>query len=99
EPLFHKSADLVRKVVQLKPSMLKDDEQFGHFAPAALFNDACAFEREKKIPEALASLREAVALGFSNIELLETSDELAKVQSAPEFADFLTEAREKVKAA
>jgi len=99
EPVFHKSADLVRRVLKLKPSLVEEDRDFRHFAATAIFNDACAFAREKKTPEALAALREAVDLGFSQIDLLESSDELASVRKDPEFAPFVKEAQAKIKAA
>jgi thiol-disulfide isomerase/thioredoxin len=99
DPLFHRSADTVRKLANLQPLLLKEDEEFGHLARVALYNDACAFAREKKIPEALVALREAVAFGFSDTEALAESDDFAAVRKAPEFADFLNESREKIKAA
>lgn len=99
EPVFHKSADLVRRVLKIKPSLPEEDQDFRRFASAAIFNDACAFAREKKTPEAMTALREAVDLGFSQIDLLESSDELASVREDPEFAPFVKEAREKISVA
>ncbi len=99
DPLYHKSAECVRKAIKLQPSVLDDDEEYRHSALAALFNDGCAYGREKKIPEALAALREAVDLGFAEDNLFETADELEEVRAAPEFDAFLKESRAKMKAA
>jgi thiol-disulfide isomerase/thioredoxin len=98
DPLFHKSAEVVRKAMKLNPAVLEDDE-FRHYAAIYLVNDGCAYGREKKIPEALAALREAVDVGFSDDGILESSEELAEVRSAQEFAPFLEEFRAKLKAA
>lgn len=98
DALFHKSAEYVRRAMRAKKDAADDDE-FRPFAANAMYNNACTFAREKKTSESLAALREAVDFGFSQLDLVQKNKELAAVRSAPEFAPFLKEAREKILAA
>ena len=56
------------------------------------YNLACALARQGKTDEALASLEEAVKLGFNNVEHIERDDDLSSLHDQERFQDALKDA-------
>lgn len=95
-PRFVKAADYVRQVVKLEPD-LAENPGFRDFAGTIYYNEACALAHEKKPEEALKRLREATESGYGDFNQMEKDADLEQVRALPEFAEFLSKAREAVR--
>jgi len=96
EAEFHKSAKYLRRAIKAKPD-LADHPEFRAFAAAALYRDAATYAREKKLAQSLASLREAVEFGFTDLDRIDKDKQFADIRSSPELAEFKEEAEVKIK--
>jgi hypothetical protein len=63
------------------------DDAFSHY------NLACALSRQGKTAEAIASLGNAIALGFNHVQLMQSDPDLETVRSHAEFDKLLEAAR------
>lgn len=66
-------------------------ERFGDRVAAV--NAACCHARLGRLDEGLAWIQRAVDSGYSDVEHLETDEDLAALRACPEFAEFVRRAR------
>jgi tetratricopeptide (TPR) repeat protein len=67
-----------RKLVRLQP-----DNATAHY------NLACSLALSKRLPEALATLAQAIALGYDDAEWMSHDPDLAPLQKRPDFQTLL----------
>jgi thiol-disulfide isomerase/thioredoxin len=64
-----------------------------------LYNEACGLAMNGQKEQALASLNQALEMGFSQLELLKTDTDLNALRDMPEFKTLLSKTQEKALAA
>jgi len=96
---YLKSAKLLKHALKLKPEMIEENPGIRGFAGMVLYNGACAQAKTDTPAEALATLKEAVGYGFSDVKLMSTDEDLEAVRKLPEYEAFAAEAAEAIKLA
>ncbi|QVL31105.1 TlpA family protein disulfide reductase [Telmatocola sphagniphila] len=90
-PLMKKSAGYLRSLKKVDKTNIPKS-----FEGQVFYNEACAFARENKKEEALASLNDCLASGFEEVELLDTDEDLNSIRELPEFKAIVPKFKEKL---
>ncbi len=80
--MFLEAAGIMRKLRTTYPDLNETEKQI---LANALYNEACAHNLQANGEKALASLRESVDAGFSDVGNLEKDTDLASLRDKPEF--------------
>jgi thiol-disulfide isomerase/thioredoxin len=80
--LFIESAGFARKLKAAHPALNEGEMKI---LANALYNEACAYNLQDQADKALASLRESVDAGFSDVANLDNDTDLASLREKPEF--------------
>ena len=86
-PLHLKSAELARRFIQLV-----DSPPAKKFAAMVIYNEACVFALTGEGEKVIASLQEAVELGFDDIEALKTDEDFQSFREDEAFLAFVENA-------
>jgi len=95
---FLKSGAYVRKLFKLN-DQIANNPQIRGFAGVVMYNLACAEALDNRSADSLATLKEAVGYGFTDLAQMTKDDDLKAVRELPEWAGFESEAKALVKAA
>ena len=91
---FRKAASAARSYRELKKTPLNEMDLQG--LSVVFYKEACAFASDNQPDKAMASLREAIDAGFSNVELLRTDQDLENLRARPDFQKLLADTRQRM---
>lgn len=94
--LFMKAAEVMRKYATLKRELVDPEKEI---LVGALFNESRVLATETQPDKAIASLRETMKYGFSNIDLLKNEADFESLRSNPDFRKLVEEATAQAAAA
>ena len=95
---YRQAADLFRKALKLNES-LRENNYFMQAAISAVYDDACAKALDHQLPESLAAIREAFALGWTDLKHLSNDADLVELRANEEYQKFVKETEEAFAAA
>ena len=93
--LYPKSARTLRKLREIG-KRLTDDERI--LLETALYNEACTLAINGQTEQALDSLAEASAAGFSQVGLIDEDEELVSIRTRPKFQKVRAQVAERARA-
>jgi hypothetical protein len=86
-PVFFKSAQFMRKALELDPKLNMQERRI---LPVIFYNEACAYckEKEPNLQKAIASFKDAIEAGFSDIAQVDKDPDLNPIRDLPEFKEL-----------
>lgn len=91
-PFFYAAADVARELLKAKKDELP--APFLEFLAQPIYNAACSLALEGKLRDAKNALVEALELGFSDFEKIDSDEELATLREKKGFDKFIAKHRE-----
>ena len=89
--MFLSSAESARKLLAVATDPTPNEKGI---AAQALYKEACAHAKGKALDKAMASLTEAVDVGFADDKTMAQDDDLAALRSRPEFPKLVARVKE-----
>ena len=93
---YLKAGEYLRRALQAHPEIAANPD-VRKLANPMYYNEACALARDNQADQAMKSLEEAIALGYTNLAEMDMDKDLESVRALSGYADFKTKAEELIR--